>query len=151
MSTISYKLGFEEKMYIGTASQAPSTELKTVKDLTLTLQANKVDATSRQTGAYKIYIPGMIDASVDFTLNIDSNDTNLATLRSAYFGRTAVAVKIELGDGYYFQADMIVEEFTNKQETEGIATYTVKLAPTVVDSTFLPTVSAVSSGTGSGD
>ena len=151
MSAISYKLGFEYKMYLGTASTAPTTELKTVKDLTVTLQANKVDATSRQTGAFKVYIPGMIDASVDFTLNIDSEDTNLATLRSAYFGRSAVAIKIELGDGYAFQSDMIVEEFTNKQETEDIATYTVKLAPTIVDSTFLPSVVAVTSNSGSGD
>ncbi len=144
-----YKLGFEPKMYIGTAGSAPSTELKTVKDVEVNLSSGEVDVTARASGAFKVYIPGMIDLSISFNILADSSNDNLATIRSAYFGRTAISVKIELGDGYAFQSDAIITEFNNSQSTEGAVTYAVTLKPTITSDSFLPQIAAVSSSSAS--
>ena len=144
------KLGFECKLYIGTAGSAPSTEAKSVTDVQVPFESSAVDSTTRRTGKFKTYVPGMIDTGLEFKIHSDEDDTILSTIRTAYFSRGAIAIKVDLGDGYYFQSDMIVENFTNGQETEGIVAYDVSLKPTVTTDEFLPEVAAESSGSGSG-
>ena len=143
------KLGFECKLYIGTAGAAPANELSSISDVSLTLETPSVDATTRTAGAFKTYIPGMIDCGLEFKIHADSSDTNLGILRTQWLARGAVAVKVDLGDGTYFQSDMIIENFTNDQATEDIVAYTVSMKPTVTSSSFLPTIATASSGTGS--
>ena len=141
-----YKLGFENKCYLGSAGSAPSTEMTNISNLQINFGGQKVDATARNTGAFKTYIPGMIDPSLSFTVHADAGDTNLATLRSAYIARSAVAIKVELGDGWAFQSDMIVDSLDNGQETESITDYNVVLAPTITTSSFVPQFVQITSG-----
>lgn len=138
------KLGFQCKLYIGTAGAAPATELKTISDVALSLETPAVDATTRTTGAFKTYIAGMIDAGLEFKIHADADDTNLATLRTQWLARGAVSVKVDLGDGAYFQSDMIIENMSNDQATEDIAAYSVSMKPTVTSSSFLPTIATES-------
>ena len=143
------KLGFECKLYIGTAGSAPSTEAKSVTDVQVPFESSAVDATTRRTGKFKTYIPGMIDCGLEFKIHADADDANLTTLRTQWLARGAIAVKVDLGDGTYFQSDMIIENFSNDQATEDIVAYTVSMKPTVTSSSFLPTIATASSGTGS--
>ena len=144
------KLGFECKLYIGTAGSAPATELKSISDVSLTLESSAVDATTRRTGKFKTYIPGMIDCGLEFKIHADADDANLTTLRTQWLARGAIAVKVDLGDGSYFQSDMIIENFSNDQATEDIVAYNVSLKPTVTTDEFLPTFGTESSGTSGG-
>ena len=144
------KLGFECKLYIGTAGSAPSTEAKSVTDVQVPFESSAVDATTRRTGKFKTYIPGMIDTGLEFKIHADEDDSILSAIRTAYFNRGAIAIKVDLGDGYYFQSDMIVDNFSNAQSTGDIVAYDVKLKPTVTTDDFLPEVAAESSGSGSG-
>lgn len=139
-NTVAKKLGFECKLYIGTASAAPSTEAKGVTNVSVTLTSSAVDATTRLTGKFKTYIAGMIDGGISFRIHADSNDAILTTLRTQWLARGAVAAKVELGDGYYFMSDMVIDSFSNSQANEEIVAYDVTLKPTVVDDSFLPTV-----------
>ncbi len=141
-----FKLGFENKLYIGSAGSAPTTEMTNVSNLSVNLNAAKVDVTARNTGAFKTYIAGMIDPSLSFTVHADANDTSLALIRSAYIGRGAVAVKVDLGDNYAFQADCIVEDLSNSQETESVTDYSVSLAPTIITSGLTPAFVQITSG-----
>jgi len=146
-----YKLGFEVKMYVGTAGTAPSGECSTITDLSVDLSRDAVDATTRQSGKFKTYVPGLIDAGLSFSMPADSSDTNLTTLRGAWIAGTAVAVKIELGDGYAFQSDMIVSSCKNGQNNGELVKYDFELKPTITISTFLPQfVELTSGGTGGG-
>ena len=142
----SYKLGFENKAYLGSAGSAPSTEMTNISNLQVNFGGQKVDTTARNSGAIKTYIPGMIDPSISFPVHADAGDSNLTLLRSAYIGRSAVAIKIELGDGWAFQSDVIVESLDNTQETESLTDYNVSLAPTITTSSFLPQFVQITSG-----
>ena len=141
-----FKLGFENKLCVGSAGALPSTELKTVTNVQVELSSAEVDVTARQSGAFKVYIPGMIDPSLSFDVNADVDDTVFATIRSAYIGRTAVAVKCELGDGYYFASDMIVTKCSNDQNTEDASKYSVTMRPTITTSSFAPQITSGGSG-----
>jgi predicted secreted protein len=138
--TMQYKLGFEPKMYIGPAGSAPATEAKNVKDVTVNLESAEVDASSRQSGIFKFYLSGQIDPSIEFTMNADADDTVQTTLRTQWLARGAVAVKVELGDGYFFMSDCIVTNFSNDQALEDVVSYSVTLRPTITTSAFLPTI-----------
>lgn len=147
-----FKLGYENKAYIGTASAEPSAELKNITDLQVGLSRDAKDVTARYSGAFKIAIPGMIDPEISFTIhaNSDSTDnTQQGIIRSAWLAGTAIAVKIELGDGYYFMSDCVVTDYSVAQNTEDPTDISVSLKPTIVDEDFPPVIAAVTT-TGGG-
>lgn len=127
-----FKLGFESKLFIGAAGSTPTNEAKNVKDVTLNLEAAEVDASTRKSGKFKVYISGRIDAGIEFKMNVDADDTTLPIIRAAWIGRSAIAVKVDLGDGMAFDTDAIVTNFTNEQADEEVITYSVTLKPTMV-------------------
>ena len=146
-----FKLGYENKAYIGTASTEPSSEFKNITNLQIGLTRDAKDATARYSGAFKIAIPGMIDTEISFIMhaNSDSTDnTQQGTIRSAWLAGTAIAVKIELGDGYYFMSDCIVTNYSVAQNTEDPTDISVALKPTIVDEDFLPVIAAVTTTSG---
>ena len=142
------KLGFENHLYIGSAGSAAATELKNITDVAVNLESAEVDVTARNSGKFKTYIPGMIDAGLEFKIFADADDSSLTTLRNAWLGRSAISVKCELGDNAFFQSDMIVTNFTNDQATEAATAYSVSMKPTITTSAFLPTVDVTSGGSG---
>lgn len=134
------KLGFEAKLFIGAAGVTPTTEAKNVKDVTINLESSEVDASSRQSGKFKIYLAGMIDAGIEFKMNVDADDPVLSTIRAAWLARNAIAVKVELGDGMAFDTDAIVTNFTNEQAQEDVISYSVTLKPTMTSTDRPPQI-----------
>lgn len=134
------KLGFESKLYIGAAGSTPSTEAKNVKDLTLNLESAEVDVSSRQSGKFKIYLSGLIDAGLEFKMNVDPDDATQTTIRTAWLARTAIAAKVDLGDGKAFDSDWIVTNFNNEQPLEEAIAYSVTLKPTMTSADRPPQV-----------
>ena len=138
-----YTLGFENHCYIGEAGAEPTTELLNIKDVTVSLSAEVKDATARYAGAFKINVPGMIDAGVEYTVIADSDTESAAgvtMLRDAFINRKALAVKLTLGDGAYFMSDMIVEKMDNNQQNDDVVTYSVSMKPTITKADFKPTI-----------
>ena len=150
-----FKLGYQCKLYAGTASAEPSAasaELLTINDVSVNLTRSAVDCTTRAAGAFKTYMPGMIDSEVSFKLLADSDSTSntlLNTIRNAWLNGTALAMKILLGDGFYFMADFIISDLSNSQGLEDVVAYDVKVKPTLKSSNFLPCFGQESSGSGS--
>jgi hypothetical protein len=58
--------------------------------------------------------------------------------------RSAIAVKVDLGDGMAFSADAIVTNFTNEQTDEEILTYSVSLKPTMISDERPPQIISAS-------
>lgn len=138
-----FKLGYECKAYVGEASKAPTSELTNVSDLSVTLSRDAKDVTARYSGAFKVYIPGMIDPEISFTMRADSDattNTNLATIRTAWLAGTPLAFKLELGEGAFFQSDVVVTEYSATENTEDPVDIKVTLKPTIVSDTFRPVV-----------
>lgn len=140
------KLGYECKLQVSaTASTAPaasSSELANIKDVTVTLNRTAVDATTRAAGAFKTYMPGQIDSEISFKMLADGDSTSnslCTTIREAWLNGTALAMKISLGDGYYFMADFIVTDMSNGQALEDVVAYDIKVKPTLKSDTFKPT------------
>lgn len=80
------------KFYRNTGSYGTPTWdlINNVKDLTLSLDKDEVDITTRGSGGFKEFIDGMIDASIDFGMVWDTEDTDFAAIRTAFFAKTAV-------------------------------------------------------------
>lgn len=147
------KLGYECKLQVSaTASTAPaasSSELANIKDVTVTLNRTAVDATTRAAGAFKTYMPGQIDSEISFKMLADGDSTSnslCTTIRNAWLNGTALAMKISLGDGYYFMADFIVTDMSNGQALEDVVAYDIKVKPTLKDNAFKPTFGQESEG-----
>lgn len=147
------KLGYECKLQVSaTASTAPaasSSELANIKDVTVTLNRTAVDATTRAAGAFKTYMPGQIDSEISFKMLADGDSTSnslCTTIRDAWLNGTALAMKISLGDGYYFMADFIVTDMSNGQALEDVVAYDIKVKPTLKSNTFKPTFGKESEG-----
>lgn len=147
------KLGYECKLQVSaTASQAPaasSSELANIKDVTVTLNRTAVDATTRAAGAFKTYMPGQIDSEISFKMLADGDSKSnslCTTIRNAWLNGTALAMKISLGDGYYFMADFIVTDMSSGQALEDVVAYDIKVKPTLKSDTFKPTFGQESEG-----
>ncbi len=147
------KLGYECKLQVSaTASTAPaasSSELANIKDVTVTLNRTAVDATTRAAGAFKTYMPGQIDSEISFKMLADGDSKSnslCTTIRNAWLNGTALAMKISLGDGYYFMADFIVTDMSNGQALEDVVAYDIKVKPTLKSDTFKPTFGQESEG-----
>ncbi len=138
------KLGYECKLYVGaTASSAPNagSEMTNIRDVTVSLTRTAVDATTRAAGPFKTYVPGLIDSEISFKMLADgdsSSNSICTSIRNAWLSGSAMAMKIDLGDGYYFMADFIITDMSNGQSLEDCVSYDVKVKPTLKDYTFKP-------------
>ena len=105
---MSKKLGMECKLYVGAAVLADGvvsgswTECTAARDVTLNLDANEADLTTRGNAGWRATRATLRDASVDFDLLWDSADgahaATVEKIRAAYFAGTALAMAIMDGD-----------------------------------------------------
>ena len=64
--------------------------ISNVKDLTLNLDKDETDVTTRASGGFKEFVDGLIDASIEFSMLWDTADTDFAAIRTAFFAKTAI-------------------------------------------------------------
>lgn len=94
-------------------------------------------------------MPGQIDSEISFKMLADGDSKSnslCTTIRNAWLNGTALAMKISLGDGYYFMADFIVTDMSNGQALEDVVAYDIKVKPTLKSDTFKPTFGQESEG-----
>lgn len=97
---MSHVLSENAKFYRNSGSYgSPSWDLiSNVKDLTLNLDKDETDVTTRASGGFKEFVDGLIDASIEFSMLWDTADTNFTAIRTAFFAKTAVEFLILDGD-----------------------------------------------------
>ena len=97
---MSHVLSENAKFYRNSGSYgSPTWDLiSNVKDLTLNLDKDETDVTTRASGGFKEFVDGLIDASIEFSMLWDTADTNFTAIRTAFFAKTAVEFLILDGD-----------------------------------------------------
>jgi hypothetical protein len=117
---MAYKLGLDCTLTVD------SVEIVNAKDVTLNIEAGDADVTTRAADGWRMHLPTLLDASIEFELLTGGADgTKLATL----FGSGA-AVDVEVGGGNIaFTAKMVVTNFGGSQPLEDAESVSVTLKP----------------------
>lgn len=98
---MAHVLSENAKLYYNTGTYAAPvwSLINNVKDLTLSLEKDEVDVTTRGSGGFKEYVDGLIDASIEWGMLWDTADTAFTAMQTAFFAKTAVELLIV--DGVY--------------------------------------------------
>ena len=118
---MSIVLGLNAKLYRGTAGTTASTEVKNVKDLTVTLESGEADVTTRATQGWKASVATLKEASLEFTILYDTADTDFNAFQAAYFSNTPLALYVSDGGSTTekgLDADFTITGFSVEQNLE---------------------------------
>lgn len=123
-------LGLDAKLLRGAAGATGATEVKNVKDLTLNLESGEADVTTRATKGWKATVAALKEASLEFGLLYDTEDTDFTAFQTAYFGNTPIALFVTDGDGHGLDADWSITGFSVEQPLEEALAVSVTAKPT---------------------
>src|SRR6218665_3446727 len=86
------RLGMDAKLYRNSALYASPTwvEVANVKDVTLNLEKGEADVTTRANQGWRATVGTLKDASIDFQMVWDTNDSGFAAVQEAFFGNTSI-------------------------------------------------------------
>ena len=113
----------------GSAGQTAATEVKNVKDLTLSMESGEADVTTRATSGWKASIATLKEASLEFGILYDTEDADFTAFRDAYFGNTPLALFVTDGNGSGLDADWSITGFSVEQPLEEALTVSVTAKP----------------------
>jgi hypothetical protein len=110
------------------------TVIDPIRDLTLPLEDEDVDASSRGSLGWKETEPGMADGSVEWDMLYGQTDTAFAALQAAYNGRTTIQLLILDGPqstagSQGLNAIMKINKFARKEELKGAVMTELKASP----------------------
>lgn len=112
---------------------APSwTEITNVKDVTLTLEKDEIDVTTRGSGGYKEFVDGLIDATIDFNMIWDTTDAAFTAIRTAFFAKSAVEFLVlddGTTDGQGLRATCMIKSFSRGETLGEALTVDVSIRP----------------------
>ena len=129
---MAYKLGLDAKLYHGAAGATAATEMKNVKDVTLTLETGEADITTRAAEGWRISAATLKEASLEFEMQWDTEDSGFTAIKNAYFNNSAIALFASDGDGSGLDADFVVTSFSRSEPLEEALTVSVTCKPTLV-------------------
>ena len=129
------QLGLKAKLYRGTAGTQATTEVKNVKDLTVTLESGEADVTTRAANGWRASVSTLKEASLEFSILYDTADADFTAFQSAYFNNTAISLFVGDGDSgteYGLDADFSITSFTIDQSLEEAITVNITAKPTQI-------------------
>lgn len=122
---MSHVLSENAKLYRNTGTHATPTwnEIANVKDLTLNMDKDETDVTTRASGGWKEFVDGLIDGSVDFSMLWDPADADFTALQTAFFAKTPIEFAIMDGiitgagstGNQGLKAFMMIKSFTRNE------------------------------------
>lgn len=136
------KLGLDAKLYIDDESSYASPTwslINNCKDLTLTLEKNTADVTTRGNNGWRAMVSVLKDATLEFKMIWDTEDPNFVLIQEAFLATAfpdnsiniaAMDGDIESPGSQGLRSIMIVESFTRNEPLEEALTVDVKLRPT---------------------
>jgi predicted secreted protein len=116
----------------GTYGSPSWSEITNVKDVTLNLDKDEVDVTTRASGGYKEFVDGLIDASISFNMLWDTEDTAFTAIRTAFFAKSAVEFLVLDGNvtaGQGLRATCMVKSFSRNETLGEALTVDVEVRP----------------------
>jgi hypothetical protein len=129
---MAYKLGLDAKIFHGTAGQQASTEMTNVTDVTLNLETGEADITTRAAEGWRITAATLKEASVEFEMIWDTEDSGFNAIQQAYFANSALSLFVSDGDGNGLDADFVVTSFSRSEPLEEALKVSVTCKPTLV-------------------
>jgi len=118
------KLGLDATLTID------GTELKNVKDLSVSLEKAEADVSTRDNNGWRATVGTLRDASIDFQVVNKNNDTAFATLYAKWLSGDPLAVVIS-DVGASLALDCEVLSFSVTQNLEDAIVADVSLKPTL--------------------
>ena len=122
------------KVNTGTAEIPVWTVIGGQRGATLSLTAEQIDASNKQSGAWKTSVPGMMSWSIDAdaVMLTDASglsiDAGRAKLLSVFASRELVHVRYVRKDGSKFQGYAAITDLSEESPHDGVATYKITLA-----------------------
>jgi hypothetical protein len=102
------RMGFEGKLYWGTAGSTAATELKIARDVSYKLETTEVDVSDRNS-IVDLSAAAGVKFSMDFEVNNQSTDAFVAAARVACAAGTAVAFRTrDSASGWGVDADFLI-------------------------------------------
>ena len=122
----------------GTGIASGALEITSVKDLSLSLQKEKGDTTTRGSGGFKTERGTLIGASATFSMLYDDADVHIIAFENAYFappGGTNRVVPLAILSGSNtgstgIWSDCEVFKFDKKEPLNGVQLVDVEVSPT---------------------
>ncbi len=128
-----YKLGLDAKLFYGAAGAQAKTELKNVKDVTLSLETGEADITTRAAEGWRTTAATLKEGSVEFEMIWDTEDAGFGAIKSAFFSNEPLALFVSDGAGSGLDADFVVTSFSRSEPLEEALTVSVTCKPTLVN------------------
>ncbi len=133
--------GKDAVLYINTGTYASPTwsAICNVTDVSVSMTKNASDASTRCGDGWMESIPGLRDATISFTSNFDTSDTNQATLITSYMDDSTVDVYVANGDitvsGTYkgFRGVCMVSNMSVDQALDDVQKINFELRPEATD------------------
>jgi predicted secreted protein len=137
------RLGLEAKLYrnTGTLGSASPTlnPIDNCRDLTITLEKNEADVTTRGANGWRQLVGVLKDATIEFSMIKDGADADYVAIRDAFYAASAPATQLDIfvmsadvdeSDSEGIRAVCIVTGLTDNQPLEEAQTVDVTLRPT---------------------
>lgn len=124
-------LGLNAKAYFGTAGATPATELSNIKNVTLNVEKNEIDVTTRAASGWRQKKGGLKDGSIEFEMMWDTADAGFTALQTAFFGDSQISFSALDGAGGQglVLKNAEVMKFSRNEELENALTVNVTIAP----------------------
>ena len=123
-------LGLDAILMRGTAGSQGTTEVKNVKDLTLNLESGEADVTTRATAGWRASVATLKEASLEFSILYDTEDTDYNAFATAYFNNTPLSLFVSDGNGTGLDADFSITGFSIEQPLEEALSVSITAKPT---------------------
>lgn len=128
---MSVVLGLNAKLLRGAAGTQGATEMKNVKDLTLSIESGDADVTTRAAKGWRASVATLKEATLEFEMNYDTEDEDFGAVQDAFFNNTPLAFFVSDGAGNGLDADWVITGFNVEQPLEEATTVSVTAKPTV--------------------
>lgn len=123
-------LGLNAKLLRGEAGTTAAEEVKNVKDVTLNLESGEADVTTRANAGWRASVATLKEASLEFSILYDTEDSDYNAFADAYFNNTPLALFVTDGSGTGLDADFSITSFSIEQPLEEAVSVSITAKPT---------------------
>jgi hypothetical protein len=138
------RLGLEGVLYRNSGTyEAPTlVRVDNCRDLTLNLEKNTADVTTRGNNGWRAMIGVLKDSTIDFGMIWNTEDANFQAIKDAFLASSLAAQSIEFfvmsadideADSEGLRATFMVERFTKNEPLEEAQNVDVSIRPTFAD------------------
>ena len=121
---MAYTIGLDALLKYGVAGSTAGTTLDDVQDVTMTGELSTIERI-RRGKKWRAKKPVLHDAKLEFEILSDPTKAGYTSLKSAYTGKTAVALAALDDQGHGLDADFYITGFSRNEPVEGDLTYSI--------------------------